>query len=139
MAYGALGRKTESDATLDTVIAKFEKEGAYNIAYVYAFCGEADKAFEWLDKAGQSNGWGTYRHRSGETLRQDPFRPALAALPTQNRPGPEQLAQIQFKVTLPAAMSTHPEERKLAAIMFTDMVVLKLLPSWGPASRRPAL
>jgi len=25
-------------------------------------------------------------------------------------------------------MSTHPEERKLATIMFTDMVVLKLLP-----------
>ena len=36
-------------------------------------------------------------------------------------------------------MSTHPEERKLATIMFTDMVVLKLLPSWGPASRRSAL
>ena len=51
---------------------------------------------------------------------------------------PEQLAKIQFKVTLPA-VSTHPEERKLAAIMFTDMVVLKLLPSWGPASRRSAL
>ena len=36
-------------------------------------------------------------------------------------------------------MSTHPEERKLAAIMFTDMVGLKLLPFWGPASRRSAL
>ena len=34
-------------------------------------------------------------------------------------------------------MSTHPEERKLATIMFTDMVVLKLLPYWGLASRRP--
>ena len=36
-------------------------------------------------------------------------------------------------------MSTHPEERKLATIMFTDMVVLKLLPYWEPASRRSAL
>jgi len=36
-------------------------------------------------------------------------------------------------------MSTHPEERKLATIMFPDMVVLKLLPYWGPASRRSAL
>ena len=51
MAYHALGRKTESDAALATLIAKYEKEGAYNIAYVYAFCGDADKAFEWLDKA----------------------------------------------------------------------------------------
>ena len=29
-------------------------------------------------------------------------------------------------------MSTHPEERKLATIMFTDMVVLKLLSYWDP-------
>jgi hypothetical protein len=36
-------------------------------------------------------------------------------------------------------MSTHPEERKLATIMFPDMVVLKLLPYWGPSSRRSAL
>ena len=28
-------------------------------------------------------------------------------------------------------MSTHPEERKLATITFTDMVVLKLLPYLG--------
>ena len=33
-------------------------------------------------------------------------------------------------------MSTHPEERKLATIMFTDMVVLKLLPYWGPRSAK---
>jgi hypothetical protein len=28
-------------------------------------------------------------------------------------------------------MSTHPEKRKLATIMFTDIIVLKLLPYWG--------
>ena len=27
-------------------------------------------------------------------------------------------------------MSTHPEERKLATIMFTDMGGLKLMPFW---------
>jgi hypothetical protein len=32
-------------------IKQDEKEGPYNIAYIYAFCGDADKAFEWLDKA----------------------------------------------------------------------------------------
>ena len=42
---------------------------------------------------------------------------------------PEQLAKIQFKGAA-AAMSTHPKE--LATIMFTDMVVLKLLPYWDP-------
>jgi len=32
-------------------------------------------------------------------------------------------------------MSTHAQERKLATMMFTDMVVLKLLPYWGPPLR----
>ncbi len=53
MAYHALGRKTESDAALATLIAKFEKDASCNIACVYAFRGDADKAFEWLDKAVQ--------------------------------------------------------------------------------------
>ena len=35
MAYYALGRKTESDAALATLIAKFEKEAPSNIAHVY--------------------------------------------------------------------------------------------------------
>src|SRR5207248_890444 len=51
MAYHALGRKADSDAALAAVIAKYEKDGPYNIAYVYAYRGDADKAFEWLDKA----------------------------------------------------------------------------------------
>jgi hypothetical protein len=34
-------------------------------------------------------------------------------------------------------MSTHPEERKLATIMFTDMVVLKLLPFRDPLRGDP--
>jgi TolB-like protein/Flp pilus assembly protein TadD len=51
MAYCTLGRKAEADAALNALIAKYEKDAPYNIAYVYAFCGDADKAFEWLDKA----------------------------------------------------------------------------------------
>jgi tetratricopeptide (TPR) repeat protein len=51
MAYHALGRKADSDAALAALIAKWEKDSPYNIAYIYAFRGEADKAFEWLDKA----------------------------------------------------------------------------------------
>src|SRR4029077_16262092 len=35
MAYHALGRKADSDAALATLIAKNEKDGPYNIAYVY--------------------------------------------------------------------------------------------------------
>jgi hypothetical protein len=44
MAYHALGRKADSDAALAAAIAKYEKQAAYNIAYVYAYHGEADNA-----------------------------------------------------------------------------------------------
>jgi hypothetical protein len=36
MAYHALGRKADSDAALAALIAKYEKDAPYNIAYVYA-------------------------------------------------------------------------------------------------------
>jgi len=51
MVYCALGRKADADAALNALIAKYEKEASCDIAYVYAFCGDADKAFERLDKA----------------------------------------------------------------------------------------
>jgi hypothetical protein len=34
MAYHALGRKAGSDAALAALIAKYEKDAAYNLAYV---------------------------------------------------------------------------------------------------------
>src|SRR5436305_282575 len=51
MAYHALGRKADSVAALTALIAKYEKDGPYNIAYVYAYRGETDQAFTWLNKA----------------------------------------------------------------------------------------
>jgi tetratricopeptide (TPR) repeat protein len=101
MAYHALGRQTESDAALATLIAKFEKDSSYNIAYVYAFRGEADKAFEWLDKAVQSQNPGL-SHIAVENLF-DNIHSDPRWLPFLRKIGraPEQLAKIQFKVTLP--------------------------------------
>src|SRR4030095_16086223 len=52
MVYHALGREAESKSALATLIGRFEKDWSYNIAQVYAFRGEADKAFEWLAKRG---------------------------------------------------------------------------------------
>src|SRR5262249_39910223 len=51
MADHALGRRADADKTLAAFIAKYEKDWSYNIATIEAFRGEADKAFEWLDKA----------------------------------------------------------------------------------------
>ena len=46
-----LGDTGASDAALQELIEKWEAEAAYQIAYVYAFRGETDHAFDWLDQA----------------------------------------------------------------------------------------
>jgi TolB-like protein/Flp pilus assembly protein TadD len=98
MAYCALGRKADADAALNALIAKYEKDGPYNIAHVYAFCGDADKAFEWLDKAV------TYLDSGlsdivGENLF-DKIHSDPRWLPFLRKIGkaPDQLAKIEFKV-----------------------------------------
>ena len=101
MAYHALGRKADSDAALATLIAKFEKDDSYNIAYVYAFRGEADNAFEWLDKAVQYQDGGLSEILTENLF--DNIHSDARWLPFLRKIGraPEQLAKIQFKVTLP--------------------------------------
>ena len=100
MVYHALGRKAESKIALATLIARFEKDWSYNIAQVYAFGGDADKAFEWLDKAVAYNDPGLsdiVRENLFDNIHSDP-----RWLPFLRKVGlaPEQLAGIQFKVTL---------------------------------------
>jgi TolB-like protein/Flp pilus assembly protein TadD len=103
MVYYALGRKADSDAAPTALIAKSEKDGPYNIAYVYANRGEADKAFEWLDKAVEYGDPGL-----GEIVTENLFDKIHADprwLPFLRKIGkaPEQLAKIEFKVALPQA------------------------------------
>jgi tetratricopeptide (TPR) repeat protein len=101
MAYHALGRKADSDAALSALIAKYEKDWSYNIAYVYAYRGEADKAVEWLDEAIEYGDPGLAEivtENLFDNIHGDP-----RWLPFLRKVGkaPEQLAKIEFKVTLP--------------------------------------
>jgi hypothetical protein len=50
VASYALGRKSDSDRQVEALIAEGEHWG-FQIAMVYAFRKEIDKAFEWLEKA----------------------------------------------------------------------------------------
>ena len=50
-AYWALGRRAESDATLAAFEREFADRKAYEIGAVYAFRGQADAAFTWMDRA----------------------------------------------------------------------------------------
>jgi serine/threonine protein kinase/tetratricopeptide (TPR) repeat protein len=101
LADHALGREADSDRTLAAFIPKNEKDWAYNIAGVYAFRGNADKAFEWLDKAvGYADPGITdsVNDRLLDSIRSDP-----RWIPFLRRIGkaPDQLTKIPFKVTPP--------------------------------------
>jgi TolB-like protein/DNA-binding winged helix-turn-helix (wHTH) protein/Flp pilus assembly protein TadD len=50
MAYFALGRKAESDASLAKMLNNYN-DIPFGIATIYAFRGESDQAFKWLDRA----------------------------------------------------------------------------------------
>ena len=51
MAYFALGRKADSDAAFSQLLKNKADQHAFGIAKVYAFRGETDEAFTWLDRA----------------------------------------------------------------------------------------
>ena len=51
MAYHAVGESEDSDAVLAEAIEKYGVDWAVNIASVYAYRGEPEKAFQWLEKA----------------------------------------------------------------------------------------
>ena len=98
MVYCALGRKSDAETAFNALIAEEEKDSSYNIAYDYAFCGDADKAFEWLDKAVayQDSGLAEIvRENLFDKIRSDPrWVPFLRKIGK----APDQLAQIEFKM-----------------------------------------
>ena len=106
MVYHALGRHADSDAALAALIARYAKDGPYNIAYVYAFRGDADQAFAWLDRAVeyQDPGIGDIVSENlFAKIRSDPrWLPFLRKLGK----APEQLAAIKFDVRTTRSSST---------------------------------
>ena len=98
MAYCALGRKADADAAFNALIAKYEKDAPYNIAYNYSFCGDANKAFEWLDKAVAYQDPGLSEiltENLFDKIHSDPrWLPFLSKIGKT----PDQLAKIEFKI-----------------------------------------
>jgi TolB-like protein/DNA-binding winged helix-turn-helix (wHTH) protein/Flp pilus assembly protein TadD len=75
LAYYALGRREDSDNSLQKLIATHQNDCAYQIAEVYAYRGETDKAFEWLDRAYRQRDPGTPEFKISplmKSIRQDP-------------------------------------------------------------------
>jgi TolB-like protein/Tfp pilus assembly protein PilF len=101
MVYHTLGRTEESDAALAKLIELDERGWTYNIAYIQAWRGEDDHAFEWLDKAVQYKDSGLSNiavNNLFSNIHDDPrWLPFLESIGRS----PEQLAAIKFEVALP--------------------------------------
>ena len=101
LVYHALGQTDESDAALAELIEQHERNAPFQIAYIYAWRGEADLAFEWLDKSVEYKDAGLFlivTNRFFSNIHDDPrWLPFLESIGRS----PEQLAAIEFKVTLP--------------------------------------
>lgn len=75
LVYHALGRKQDSNGALAGLIAKHATDSAYQVAEVYAYRGESDKAFQWLERAYDQRDSGLPTIKSDpllKSLRHDP-------------------------------------------------------------------
>ena len=69
MAHHDLGHAQESQRILDDMIARFASSGPYQIAEVYAWRGDRDRAFEWLEMARERGDAGLLHTKVDPTLR----------------------------------------------------------------------
>ena len=101
LAQYELGRHAEHQASFRELRERWGDVWPSEIAQVYAWKGEADAAFQWLDRAIAQNEDGLdqqYLHPYYEPIRDDPrWREFLERTGT----APEQLAAIDFDVPLP--------------------------------------
>ncbi|HKW15663.1 MAG TPA: protein kinase [Candidatus Krumholzibacteria bacterium] len=102
IVYHALGRKADSDAALTELITKDADLAAYNIAQCYAFRGEKDHAFEWLERAWVSQDPGLNGMLYDDLLDSLHADPRWSAFLTKIGRSPEQLQKIEFKIPPPS-------------------------------------
>jgi hypothetical protein len=97
----ALGRKAESDSALRTMAAKFADVYPAGLAEAYAYRGEPDPAFKWLEHARvvrDPEAWLSNISPFLAPLHKDPrWLPYLRSVGI----APEQLAKLKFEVKLP--------------------------------------
>jgi TolB-like protein len=69
IVYSALGRRTESNTALNSLIEEFASRDPYGIAEVHAYRREADAAFQWLDRAYRAHDVGMLGIKTDPLLR----------------------------------------------------------------------
>ena len=101
LANHDLGRTSESDAAIEELREKWGEQWPSEVAQAYAWLGDADAAFEWLEKAIATGESGINEQALSPLYRKIHSDPRWQALVTEWGHSPEQLAEIRFDVTLP--------------------------------------
>jgi TolB-like protein/Tfp pilus assembly protein PilF len=71
LVYYALGREQDSNASLTQLVKQYQQSMAYQIAEIYAYRGNSDLAFQWLNRAYQQ------RDSGMRSLKIDPLLKSL--------------------------------------------------------------
>ena len=79
IAYYALGRKAESDAAFQQLIANHHQDAPYGRASVYAFRSQPDEDFQWLDRAYTQRNSGLIQTKADPFLKNMHNDPRFAA------------------------------------------------------------
>ena len=69
LAYHAAGMKEKADAALAEIMKEYQSDWAFQIAQIYAYRGETDKAFEWLERAYKQRDGGLAEMKGNPLLR----------------------------------------------------------------------
>lgn len=101
MAYHAVDDTAAAESSLRLLIDTYGEVAAFNIAYVMACRDEADRAFDWLERASEQNDPGLAEiaiHPCFAKIESDPrWNSLLQSLGM----APEQLDAVPFKATAP--------------------------------------
>lgn len=101
LALHDLGRQTEYEEAFTELRERWGEQWPSEIAQVYAWIGDADSAFAWLDQSIKQNEDGL-ASQFIVTLYQPIHKdPRWAAFREKSGTSGEQLAAVEFKVTLP--------------------------------------
>src|SRR5688500_7194661 len=100
-----LGRQAEFEAAFAKLREHGAKDDPVSIAAVYAWTGEADAAFEWLEKSTPPNRLDAIFYLREPTFAKLHTDPRWHAYLERLGLAPEQLAAIKFKIKLPKSAS----------------------------------
>ncbi len=84
LAYHAAGKKQDADTALAEYVEKRSVGSAFQIAEIYAYRGETDKAFEWLEVAYNQRDGGLADMKRLSVAAFSAQRPSMECLPAEN-------------------------------------------------------